>query len=176
MDYRKLNGVFDHIVSIGMFEHVGEEYWPLYFSTIKKHLKPTGNALIQSITLDDSAFERLKRVVGFIEYYIFPGGMLPSKSRFRAEAQKAGLTCREIYSFGGDYALTLANWLARFNARISEVKALGYDDKFIRLWRFYLASCIAAFKTQRTDVIQVELTHGSVVNTVNEELRELQAA
>jgi len=159
MDYRKVAGMFDHIVSIGMFEHVGEKFWPVYFDTIREHLKPGGNAMIQSITLDDRLFESLHNHYGFIEYYIFPGGLLPSKTRFRAAAAKAGLSCREIFSFGQDYTRTLRLWLERFESNLPRVKQQGYDEPFIRLWRFYLASCIASFVSCRTDVMQVELTH-----------------
>jgi len=161
IDYRKAEGIFDHIVSIGMFEHVGEQYWPVYFDTIKKRLSPRGTALVQSITLDDYLFETLHGYSGFIEQVIFPGGMLPSKSRFNAAAGKAGLECHEMYGFGQDYARTTRLWLERFEARKSEVKMLGYDETFIRLWRFYLSCCIASFSSRRTDVMQAELTHAT---------------
>ncbi len=158
-DYRTIEGMFDHIVSIGMFEHVGEEYWPAYFRTIKQHLKPGGRALVQSITLQDRLFEKLHGVTGFIEEYIFPGGLLPSKTRFCSSALKAGLMCREIFTFGDDYVLTLHRWLSRFEARKREVMALGYDESFLRLWKFYLSSCIASFASRRTDVMQAEIMH-----------------
>jgi len=160
-DYREVTGQFDHIVSIGMFEHVGEPYWPVYFDTVKKHLKPGGNALVQSITLDDYLFESLHDCNGFIEQVIFPGGMLPSKSRFYEEIARAGLECRRMSTFGQDYVRTLRHWLSRFEERKTEVKGLGYDEKFLRLWRFYLASCIASFISHRTDVMQAELVHAA---------------
>jgi len=160
-DYREVTGTFDHVVSIGMFEHVGEKYWPVYFDTIKKRLKPGGKALVQSITLDDYLFESLHGYSGFIEQVIFPGGMLPSKSRFQAAATRAGLKCREMYGFGQDYTRTLKHWLARFEAHKAEIKDLGYDEAFMRLWRFYLASCIASFTSRRTDVMQAELEHAA---------------
>ncbi len=166
IDYRQVKGTFDHIVSIGMFEHVGQKYWPTYFSTLQQRLKPGGKALVQTITLDDALFEKLGNVTGFIEHYIFPGGMLPSKSRFRSQAGAAGLECRELYAFGGDYAITLKHWLMRFEARLEEVRALGYDEYFIRLWRFYLASCIATFKSQRSDVMQAELMLDAAAQSV----------
>jgi cyclopropane-fatty-acyl-phospholipid synthase len=158
-DYRKMEGRYDHIVSIGMFEHVGRRYWPAYFRTIRKLLSPGGKAMVQSITLDDNLFERLGNTTGFIEKYIFPGGFLPSKRRFREAVAKAGLTLNELYPFGQDYARTLACWSERFESQLEKVKAMGYDEQFIRMWRFYLASCIAAFTSNRTDVMQVELTH-----------------
>ncbi len=160
-DYREMEGVFDHIVSIGMFEHVGENYWREYFSIIKKHLKMGGTALVQSITLDDYLFEKLHGKYGFIEQYIFPGGMLPSKSRFRTAALQEGLICKEMFGFGEDYARTLRNWLTRFDAQKEQVSELGYKKDFIRLWRFYLASCIASFTSKRTDVIQAHITHSA---------------
>jgi cyclopropane-fatty-acyl-phospholipid synthase len=156
-DYRKITGQFDHIVSIGMFEHVGMRYWPTYFNTIRSRLKPGGTAMVQTITLDDCVFERTRHKHGFIEHYIFPGGMLPSKCRFRAAAEKAGLECREMFAFGQDYALTLRHWLERFEAQRESVQRLGYDESFMRMWRFYLASCIAAFTSNRTDVIQADI-------------------
>jgi cyclopropane-fatty-acyl-phospholipid synthase len=160
-DYRKVDGQFDHIVSIGMFEHVGHRYWPVYFRAIKRLLKPGGKAMIQTITLDDDLFEKLGSTTGFIEKYIFPGGFLPSKRRFRQAAGKAGLNLHEIYAFGGDYARTLTCWLNRFESQLKEVKALGYDETFIRMWRFYLASCIASFASRRSDVMQAEITHAA---------------
>jgi len=158
-DYREITGIYDHIVSIGMFEHVGEQYWPAYFDTIKKCLRPDGRAVVQTITLDDYLFESLHHYNGFIEQIIFPGGMLPSKSRFHNAASKAGLTCQEMFSFGQDYARTTCEWLSRFEAHKWDITALGYDESFLRLWRFYLASCIASFASHRTDVMQAELVH-----------------
>ncbi len=158
-DYRDLSGSFDHIVSIGMFEHVGERYWPVYFRQVKAILRPQGRAVIQTITLKDELFETLHGQVGFVEQVIFPGGMLPSRSRFRAAAAQAGLVCHDFYVFGADYARTLQHWLSRFHAHREEIKALGYDETFLRLWRFYLASCLAAFASGRTDVMQAELRY-----------------
>jgi len=157
IDYREIQGKFDHIVSIGMFEHVGEYYWPTYFQAIKEHLKPGGKAMIQTITLDEGAFVRTHGKTGFIDTYIFPGGILPSRPRFREAAAKAGLQCREMFTFGKDYALTLTHWMARFDAHEKEIRALGYDEAFIRMWRMYFATCIATFSMGRTDVMQAEL-------------------
>jgi len=158
-DYREIKGKFDHVVSIGMLEHVGEQYWPIYFDTVKNALKSGGKAMIQSITLDCQLFEELGTTTGFIEHYIFPGGMLPSKSRFRMNAEKAGLKCQQMFAFGEDYARTLKHWLHRFESNREKVIALGFDESFIRLWRFYLASCIASFLSKRSDVMQAELVH-----------------
>lgn len=158
-DYRKVNDRFDHIVSIGMFEHVGETYWPTYFQTIKERLRPGGKAMIQTITIDDDVFMRTHGKNGFIETYIFPGGELPSRRVFREAAQRAGLDCQEMFTFGRDYSITLSKWMERFNARERSVRALGYDTMFIRMWRMYLSCCIASFDTGRCDVMQAELTH-----------------
>ena len=158
-DYRHQRGRFDHIVSIEMFEAVGERYWPLYFQQVAALLKRNGRAVIQTITINDADFPRYRRGGDFIRSYIFPGGLLPSWMRFRQEAQQANLTVRDAFRFGQDYARTLTLWLARFDAQRAQVKNLGFDDGFIRLWRFYLASCAAGFKTGHTDVMQVELRH-----------------
>ncbi len=157
IDYRRIEGKFDHIVSIGMFEHVGENYWPVYFDTIRKHLKHGGKAMIQTITIDSKVFECTRNKHGFINTYIFPGGVLPSKSMFLTAAQNAGLVCNEIFAFGHDYALTLRQWLERFEAKKTQIHQLGYNESFIRMWRLYLSCCIAAFEVGRTDVIQAEL-------------------
>ena len=95
----------------------------------------------------------------FIRHYVFPGGMLPSIHRFRDEALKANLVCREVYSFGQDYAETLRQWLIRFEAQREKILALGYSEAFIRNWRFYISICAASFAVSRTDVVQIELTH-----------------
>lgn len=158
-DYRAIRGIFDHVVSIGMFEHVGEKYWPDYFRAIKQHLKNGGTAVVQTITLDAHLFENLRNVVGFFEACIFPGGMLPSRFRFEQAAEKEALNCCEMFSFGDDYAITLRHWLTRFEARKDAIARLGFDERFIRLWRFYLSSCIACFTSRRTDVMQATLSH-----------------
>ena len=158
-DYRHQEGKFDNIVSIEMFEAVGERYWKTYFSKINSLLKKNGRAVIQTITLDDKNFSRYRRNSDFIRSYIFPGGMLPSPSRFRQEVERAGLRSSKEFCFGQDYARTLEHWLARFDQKRDQIKALNFDDRFIRLWRFYLASCIAGFRTGSIDVMQVELSH-----------------
>lgn len=158
-DYRHQTGTFDNIVSIEMFEAVGEKFWSTYFSTVKKLLSKNGTAMIQTITMNDDDFPVYRRSGDFIRSYIFPGGMLPSPSRFEEEVAKAGLRTNDTFSFGQDYATTLTRWLNTFDTKIDEVKTLGFDDKFIRLWRFYLAGCVAGFRTQMTDVMQVQLTH-----------------
>lgn len=158
-DYRHADGQYDSIVSIEMFEAVGEKYWPVYFRRIAELLKPGGRAVIQTITIRDDAFEDYRKSGDMIRSFIFPGGMLPSKSRFAEEAARAGLKIKDQYSFGQDYAHTLDIWLKDFDAAHHDIKSLGFDDHFMRLWRFYLAGCSAGFRTKRTDVMQVELCH-----------------
>jgi cyclopropane-fatty-acyl-phospholipid synthase len=158
-DYRDQRGTFDSIVSIEMFEAVGESYWPGYFKTIKERLGRGGKALVQSITIGDKYFERYRRSADVIRTYIFPGGMLPSPSRFRQEAEKAGLIVNNTFFFGRDYAETLRRWLQNFDAQELNIQDLGFDQPFMRLWRFYLASCIGTFESDRTNVMQVELAH-----------------
>lgn len=158
-DYRHQTGKFDHIVSIEMFEAVGERYWKSYFQKIKELLSDNGKAIIQTITMNEKDFPRYRKGADFIRSFIFPGGMLPSPSKFYEEAQKQGLRVENTHFFGQDYARTLGEWLDVFDAKAEEVKALGFDERFIRLWRFYLAGCIGGFKTERTDVMQVELVH-----------------
>ena len=158
-DYRHQNGRFDHIVSIEMFEAVGERYWKTYFDKIKQLLNQNGKALIQTITMNEADYPTYRRSGDFIRSYIFPGGMLPSLSSFKASVHQAGLKTEDIFCFGQDYAKTLKLWLDQFEHVQAEVKQLGFDDQFIRLWRFYLAACIAAFKTEHTNVMQIELSH-----------------
>lgn len=158
-DYRHQQGVYDQIVSIEMFEAVGEKFWPVYFAKLKSLLATGGKAMVQTITVAESAFDRYRTGGDAIRTFIFPGGMLPSPSRFHEESAKAGLRVTDAFAFGQDYALTLMHWLKNFDARISEVRALGFDERFIRMWRFYLTCCIAAFNHGRTDVMQWELQH-----------------
>ena len=158
-DYRDTGGLFDAIVSIEMFEAVGERYWPVYFKTVAERLKKGGKAVIQTITMGDEFFEGYRVRSDFIRHYVFPGGMLPSPTRFREEAEKAGLKCTDSFAFGKDYARTLAEWLDRFDAKRGEISAMGYSEAFIRNWRFYLGICAATFASRRTDVIQMELQH-----------------
>ncbi|MBU3030016.1 SAM-dependent methyltransferase [Paracoccus marinaquae] len=159
-DYRDETGRFDHIVSIEMFEAVGERYWPSYFGKLAQVLAGRGRAMVQTITVADRYFERYRRGGDMIRSFIFPGGMLPSRSRFEAEARRAGLMVQDAYGFGRDYARTLRNWLARFDAHLPEIRDLGFDEEFIRVWRFYLAACAASFEVGRTDVVQYRLAHG----------------
>ena len=158
-DYRDLDEQFDHVVSIEMFEAVGERWWPTYFKTLAKSLKPGGKAVVQSITIRDDIFPEYRRSTDFIQQYIFPGGMLPSRAAFRAAAAKQGLVVREEFGFGRDYARTLAEWRHAFEARWPDIQKLGFDEPFRRLWRMYLCYCEAGFLAGNIDVVQFELVH-----------------
>ena len=156
-DYRDERGSYDGIASIEMFEAVGREYWGDYFRTLHACLKPGGLACIQSITIRDDLFARYVRSTDFIQQYIFPGGLLPSAEAFRAEARKAGFEVVGELAFGADYAETLRRWRAEFLARDGQVRRLGFDTRFMRIWEFYLAYCEAAFSAGNTDVVQFTL-------------------
>ena len=157
-DYRDIDdGPYDAVVSIEMFEAVGREYWGSYFETVRRQLVPGGRACIQTITIRDDLFERYLRSTDFIQQYIFPGGLLPSRQAFRAEAAKVGLEVVDEFAFGRDYAETLRRWRAEFLARERQVLQLGFDGRFQRIWEFYLAYCEAAFDTGNTDVVQFTL-------------------
>jgi len=158
-DYRLTKGTFDNIVSIEMFEAVGEHYWPQYFATVAQRLKRGGRAVIQTITIQDELFAGYRTRSDFIRHYVFPGGMLPSLQRFREEAEKAGLKFAGAFGFGKDYARTLREWLVRMQAQEPAIKALGHDQQFLRNWEFYLGICAATFEVARTDVVQVELVN-----------------
>jgi cyclopropane-fatty-acyl-phospholipid synthase len=158
-DYRDTSERFDHIVSIEMFEAVGERWWPTYFRTIAQALKPGGRAVIQSITIRDELFDGYRKGTDFIQQYVFPGGMLPSRSAFRAAAAKQGLTVHGEYAFGTDYARTLAEWRHAFENNWPQIAALGFDEQFRRLWRMYLSYCEAGFLAGNIDVVHFELAH-----------------
>ncbi|TAG83493.1 MAG: class I SAM-dependent methyltransferase [Burkholderiales bacterium] len=155
-DYRdapaRFGASFDGIASIEMFEAVGEKYWSKFFDVVAQTLKPGARAAIQVITIDESRFETYRKTSDFIQQYIFPGGMLPSPERFIERAEKAQLTLRDRKEFGLDYAETLRRWLRQFDASSQAIAELGYSDKFKKLWRFYLAYCIAGFEAKSIDV------------------------
>ena len=158
-DYRDERARYDAIASIEMFEAVGERYWPAYFDTLARCLRPGGRACIQTITIDDALFERYRRGTDFIQQYVFPGGMLPSPGAFEAQAARAGLKVLGRHAFGAHYARTLATWRARFTEALPRVRELGFDDRFVRLWTLYLAYCEGAFAQRSTDVVQYTLAH-----------------
>jgi cyclopropane-fatty-acyl-phospholipid synthase len=158
-DYRDIDAQFDHVVSIEMFEAVGERWWPTYFETLARTLKPGGRAVVQSITIDDALFPAYRRGTDFIQQYIFPGGMLPSPEVFRAAAARAGLKVVDSFAFGSDYARTLAAWREAFEANWAQISTQGFDEQFRRLWRMYLCYCEAGFLAGSIDVMQFELEH-----------------
>lgn len=156
-DYRDCNQQYDGIVSIEMFEAVGEEYWQSYFKTIYRCLKPGKRAVIQSIVIDESLFPKYRTKTDFIQQYVFPGGMLPAVSVFEKHAQDVGLRVKDKLYFGDDYAKTLRTWAVSFNEKLKEVQALGFKDEFVRLWNFYLFYCAAGFAGKNLDVVQFTL-------------------
>jgi cyclopropane-fatty-acyl-phospholipid synthase len=156
-DYREEKGVYDNVVSIEMFEAVGQEYWNKFFQVVKNSLKPSGKAVLQIITIDEQVFKDYKNRVDFIQKHIFPGGVLPSKTKIRELAKNHGFKINDEFCFGQDYSKTLAIWLKNFDAKYEQIKSLGFNDEFIRKWRFYLCYCIAGFNSKRTDVVQFEL-------------------
>jgi cyclopropane-fatty-acyl-phospholipid synthase len=158
-DYRDARGRYDGIVSIEMFEAVGERYWADYFASVRDRLAPGGRATIQTITIAEHLFDDYRKSSDFIQQYVFPGGMLPSVSAFTAAARAAGLRIVDQFAFGQDYARTLAAWMGRFADRERDVRDAGFDTAFIRTWNFYLAYCAAAFRFENTDVVQFTLEH-----------------
>jgi cyclopropane-fatty-acyl-phospholipid synthase len=135
-----------------MIEAVGEENWPAYFTTLHDRLKPGGAAVLQAITIDEALYPRYRSKPDFIQRYIFPGGMLPTKTAIAAEAHAAGLTVETIETFGASYALTLAEWRRRFEAHWPQIAALGFDERFRRTWIYYLCYCEAGFERGTIDV------------------------
>lgn len=160
-DYRDERGSYDGIASIEMFEAVGEKYWPVYFDTVRDRLRPGKNATLQIITLQDRRFETYRKGVDFIQKYIFPGGMLPSPSALRREISRAGLGLVGSLEFGESYSQTLRRWHETFNARWEEVAKIGFDERFRRMWNFYLTSCAGAFHGGNCDVTQITVTRPS---------------
>jgi len=156
-DYRDETGRYDGIASIEMFEAVGEKYWPAYFNAVRKHLKDGAKATIQVITVPNERFPSYRKNVDFIQKYIFPGGMLISPLEFERQAKAAGLRWMSSIEFGESYSLTLRRWHEVFNTKWERLQAMGYDERFKRMWDFYLTSCAAAFHTGICDVTQITL-------------------
>lgn len=159
-DYRDIDSRFDRIASIEMFEAVGESYWPVYFDKLAAALKPGGVVGLQIITIADRYFDAYRRGADFIQRHVFPGGMLPSPSALQQQFERAGLDKLSETAFGLDYARTLANWNHRFQAAWPEIVPLGFDQRFKRLWQYYLAYCEAGFRVGWTDVSQFALRRG----------------
>ncbi len=157
-DYRDImDASFDAICSVEMVEAVGRAYWPQYFQTVSRLLKPGGRACIQTIVIADALFERYLKSTDFIQQYIFPGGCLPCPREFRNEAAKAGLVVHEEFAFGADYAETLRRWRKAFLAQQTQIKTLGFDLRFMRIWEFYLSYCEAAFDVGDINLMQYTL-------------------
>ena len=161
MDYRDLQGRFDKIVSIEMFEAVGQAYWPVYFDTISRMLKSGGRAVIQSITIDHDAFQSYRDQPDFIQRYIFPGGMLPSMPMLQTPVAQAGLELVAENGYASDYARTLQEWRARFLAAWPSLAGDKFDNRFKRMWELYLAYCEGGFRAGMIDVKQILLMHKS---------------
>ncbi len=157
-DYRDETGTYDGIASIEMFEAVGEKYWPQYFGTLRERLKPGKQATLQIITVADRRWHVYKRGVDFIQKYIFPGGMLPSPTVLRQEIEKSGLNVVRSIEFGQSYDQTLRRWYETFNEKWDQVAALGFDERFRRMWNFYLTSCAGTFHSGNCDVTQITVT------------------
>lgn len=151
-DYRATDGQFDCIASVEMIEAVGEDNWSHYFRTLHDRLKPGGVASIQAITIDERYFDSYRRQADFIQRYIFPGGMLPTVSRMRDEAAAAGLTFETIERFGHSYARTLGEWRTSFRAAWPQIQAQGFDERFRRMWEYYLTYCEVGFESGDVDV------------------------
>lgn len=156
-DYREVRGQFDHIVSIEMFEAVGEEWWPRFFETLRQCLRPGGRAALQVITIDEEMFERYRHSADFIQLYIFPGGMLPPARLFHHLAEEAGLVPVESAFFGQDYALTLRRWFDEIRRSTDVIQSLGYSPSFLKMWKYYLVYCETGFRASRIDLMQTIL-------------------
>ena len=154
-DYRDERGHYDGIASIEMFEAVGERYWPVYFDTVKARLKPGAQATLQVITANEKRWDIYRNGVDFIQKYIFPGGMLPSRSALLREVDRAGLDMRYSIEFGESYSQTLRRWHETFTERWDDISAMGFDDRFRRMWAFYLTSCASTFRFGNCDVTQI---------------------
>ena len=159
-DYRDINERFDAVASIEMFEAVGAENWRTYFETLRRALHPGGRAAIQTITIADKNFDLYRRSADFIQKYIFPGGVLPSPTAFRGAAAAENLTITDEYFFGAGYAETVRRWATVFNKEWPAIAQLGFDERFRRMWNYYLSYCEAGFLTKHIDVAQFQLVRG----------------
>ena len=154
-DYRDETGTYDRIASIEMFEAVGEKYWPTYFETLSKCLKPEGTAGLQIITIQEKLFESYRKKTDFIQRYIFPGGMLPTPTILKDLAKKSGMNFSKEDIFGHDYADTLVDWRKSFQAAWPNIQPMGFDQRFKRMWEFYMHYCEAGFRSENIDVRQM---------------------
>ncbi len=151
-DYRASKGLFDRLASIEMIEAVGEDNWATYFKVIAERLKPGGVAVLQAITIRDDLYETYQRNPDFIQRYIFPGGMLPTVEAMRTQARATGLVFEPVETFAGSYARTLAEWRERFNATWADAAKTGLDERFRRMWNYYLIYCEVGFERGFIDV------------------------
>lgn len=172
-DYRDCRGQFDKIVSIEMFEAVGEENWPVYFDALRTLLKPGGRAMIQVITIADERFNNYRRNADFIQTYIFPGGMLPSTTALSSAATERGMTVLDQKFFGFDYERTLLAWDHAFSTAWPQIKQLGFDARFYRMWHFYFHYCATGFRSRSIDVSQLLLAPAISAESVNPRLTDL---
>ena len=163
-DYRDIDQQYDAIVSIEMFEAVGEAHWDTYFKTLKKALKPEGNAVLQIITIDDERFHSYRKQADFIQRYVFPGGMLPSIEKLNEMFVKHGFKLKHQQMFGKDYAKTLQEWSNSFEQNWNQLADQGFDENFYRLWRYYLAYCQGGFEQGSIDVGFFVLSHADNKN------------
>lgn len=154
LDYRDIEGRFDAVASIEMFEAVGERFWPIYFQTVERVLRPGGKACFQIITVTDTRWHSYRKGVDFIQKYIFPGGMLPAPTVLENVVKKAGLAVEKKAKFGKSYAKTLKIWYQDFNAEWEAIRQMGFDERFRRMWNFYLTSCASTFDSGNCDVVQ----------------------
>ncbi len=160
-DYREVTETYDRIVSIEMIEAVGEAYWPTYFATLKARLAPGGVAVLQAITIDRRRYDSYRAATDFIQRYIFPGGMLPTTALLRQHVEAAGLRLVESQCFGTSYARTLAEWHRRFQAAWPEIAAMGFPERFRRMWEYYLLYCEGGFRAGAIDVGLYRIEHAS---------------
>ena len=161
-DYRSIARRYDRIVSIEMIEAVGERYWPVYFDHLRRSLNMDGTAVLQVITIAEELFESYRSRPDFIQQYIFPGGMLPTVEIVKREADRAGFRLDHHQPFGKSYARTLDIWHERFNAAWPEIERLGFDDRFRRMWNYYLRYCAAGFRYGSIDVGLFKLSPAEV--------------
>ena len=159
IDYRKLKGKFDAVVSIEMFEAVGSKYWKTYFDVVKQLLKSNGQALIQTITMKEDFYEGYHDWPDFIQTYIFPGGELSSDKVFKENAANSELIASDITNFSGSYAKTLEIWYKNFQKKWDAIGEIGFDEKFKRTWDMYLSYCRGGFLNNQLEVSQYKLTH-----------------
>ena len=157
-DYRDEQGLYDGVASIEMFEAVGQQFWPVYFKTLRDRLKPGRNATLQIITVANWRWDIYRKSVDFIQKYVFPGGMLPAPDVLRAEVEKAGLSVLRSIEFGDSYSQTLRRWHDLFNGSWDKVAQMGFDERFRRMWNFYLTSCAATFRAGNCDVTQITVS------------------